>query len=496
MTTSIRLTQANLAKLPGSIPCPTYDRSAVKAGIVHIGVTGFYRSHGATYTDALMNQTDAQAWGICGVGLRAADRKMRDTLKAQDYLYTLLVKHPDGTVETRVIGSLIDFMLSPDDPAAVIDKLAHEDTKIVSLTIAEGGYNFHPATREFMFDNPDVGYDLAHPDRPRLIYGYLTAALKKRRAAGLPPFTVQSCDNMQRNGDVARKMVLAFAQKQDPGLAEWIGGNVRFPNAMVDRISPVTTSPDRERLRSDFGVDDASPVVCEPFCQWIIEDSFANGRPAWEEVGAQFVPDVAPYEKMKIRLLNAGHSVLGLLGSLHGFHTVDEAVSDPLFARYLRAFMDIEATPVLGEVEGIDLDAYKDSVIERFGNPNVKDTLARICLDSSSKLPKFIIPTINENLAASRSIDYCALVIAAWCYNSDKGVNRRAIKLDFVDEMRYELHEAAMATDSDVLSFLRLEPIFGDLVDNERFTTAYSAMIKALHLDPDITKQMTKVLGD
>ena len=496
MTTPTKLTLANLPELAGRVPVPTYDRSAVTAGIVHIGVGGFHRSHEAYYTDALMNQTDARTWGICGVGLREADREMADTLKAQDYLYTLMVKHPDGTIDVRVIGSIIDFMLSRDDPAAVIDKLAHEDTRIVSLTITEGGYNIDSATGKFMFDNPDVGYDLSHPDSPRLVYGYLTAALKKRRAAGLPPFTVQSCDNIQHNGDVARKGVLAFAEKQDPELAEWISANVRFPNAMVDRITPVTTTPDRERLLSEFGIEDAWPVVCEPFSQWVIEDSFSNGRPAWEEVGAQFVPDVTPYEKMKIRLLNAGHSVLGLLGSLHGFDSVDEAVADPLFARYLRAFMDVEATPVVGEVEGIDLEAYKDSLFERFRNPNMKDSLARICLDSSSKLPKFLIPTINENLAAGGGIDYSALVIAAWCYSSDKGHNRRGIKLDFVDEMRYELHDAAKATDYDVLSFLRLEPIFGDLVDNDRFTTAYSAMIKALHLDPDIAKLMKRVLGD
>ena len=237
-------------------------------------------------------------------------------------------------------------------------------------------------------------------------------------------------------------------------------------------------------------------VVCEPFTQWVIEDDFSNGRPAREEAGAQFVPDGTPYETMKSRLLNAGHSVLGLLGSLHGFDTIDEAVSDPLFARYLRAFMDVEATPVLGEVKGIDLEAYKDSLIERFGNPNMKDTLSRICLDSSSKLPKFLIPTIQENLAAGGSIDYSALVIAAWCYSSDKGYNRRGIKLDFVDPMRYELHDAAVATDYDGLSFLRLEPIFGDLAENERFTHAYSAMIKALHLDPDVRKLMQEVLGD
>ena len=380
--------------------CPSYDRSKAKAGIVHIGVGGFHRSHEACYTDALMNETDALEWGICGVGLREADRKMRDILREQDFMYTLIMRHPDGNIETRVIGSIIDFILSVDDPMAVIEKMANEETKIVSLTITEGGYNFHPATGEFMFDNPDVQHDMANPGSPKLVFGFLAAALRKRRDAGLTPFTVQSCDNVQHNGDMTKKMLLAFVGKQDPELAEWIGANVCFPNAMVDRITPVTTPTDIELLRTDFGVRGAWPVTCEPFCQWVIEDQFSSGRPAWEKVGTQFVPDVTPYEKMKIRLLNAGHSMLGLLGSIHGHETIDGTVTDPLFAKYLRTFMDIEATPVLDTVDGIDLDAYKDSLIERFGNPNIKDSLARICLESSAKLPKFLIATINENLAA------------------------------------------------------------------------------------------------
>uniref|UniRef100_UPI00356737C8 mannitol dehydrogenase family protein n=1 Tax=Pontiella sp. TaxID=2837462 RepID=UPI00356737C8 len=368
-------------------------------------------------------------------------------------------------------------------------------TKIVSLTITEGGYNFNPATGEFNFDNPDVQHDLANPGNPTLIFGFLTASLKKRRDAGLPPYTVQSCDNIQHNGDMTKKMLLAFAGKQDPELAEWIEANVCFPNAMVDRITPVTTASDIEYLRTEFGVRAAWPVTCEPFSQWVIEDQFCNGRPAWEKVGAQFVPDVTPYEKMKIRLLNAGHSVLGLLGSIHGHETIDGAVADPLFGKYLRNFMDLEATPVLDEVPGIDLDAYKDSLIERFGNPNIKDSLARICLESSAKLPKFLIATINENLAAGGSIQYATLVIAAWCYYSDKGLSRHGVELEIVDEMKEELHQAAMGTEDDVLSFLRIEDIFGDLAKNERFTALYTQMVKALYEDPNIARLMEEIIG-
>lgn len=499
MTEPIQLSQENLNLLADEVARPSYDRSTVKAGIVHVGVGGFHRSHEAYYTDALMNESgapgfDASNWGICGVGLREADRKIGDILKAQDYLYTLIVKHPQGKVETQVIGSIVDFMLGCDDPAAVIDKMASADTRIVSLTITEGGYNFNPATGAFEFGTPDVRHDLDNPASPRTVFGYLTAALKKRRAQGLPAFTIQSCDNIQHNGDLTRGMVLAFAREQDGELARWIESDVSFPNAMVDRITPVTTPEDIAYLESEMGLKDQWPVTCEPFTQWVVEDSFSNGRPAWEKVGAQFVADVTPYEKMKLRLLNAGHSVLGLLGSIHGHKTIDGCVADPLFAAYLRRFMDEEATPVLDPVEGIDLDAYKDSLIERFGNPNIKDSLARICLESSAKLPVFLIPTIAENLARGGSIKYAALVIAAWCFYSDKGVDRHGAALDIVDAMKDELHQAAKGTSDDTLSFLELEPIFGDLIHNETFTAAYSEMIDALYKNPDISSTMKKLL--
>jgi mannitol 2-dehydrogenase len=402
MTEPVQLKQENLHRLADEIARPSYDRSKVKAGIVHIGVGGFHRSHQAYYTDALLSDSDASDWGICGVGLRDADRKIGDILKAQDYLYTLIVKHPQGTIETCVIGSLIDFMLACDDPGAVIDRMASADTKIVSLTITEGGYNFNPATGEFDFENPDVRHDLEHPSSPKTVFGYLTAALKKRRALGLPAVTIQSCDNIQHNGDMTRKMLLAFAHKQDADLARWIESEVCFPNAMVDRITPVTTPEDIAYLRSAMGLADQWPVTCEPFTQWVIEDDFSIGRPAWEKVGAQFVPDVTPYEKMKIRLLNAGHSVLGMLGSIHGHKTIDGCMADPLFATYVRRFMDVEATPVLDPVAGVELEAYKDSLIERFGNPNIKDSVARICLESSAKLPVVPGPDDHRKPGAGR----------------------------------------------------------------------------------------------
>lgn len=494
MKTVALLNQKSLPHLPKSVVRPTYDRTKLTAGIVHIGVGGFHRSHEAVYTDELLEKTGATDWAICGVGLRDADRKIADILKHQDYLYTLIVKYPDGRIENRVIGSIIDFMLGCDDPAAVIDRMADEATKIVSLTITEGGYNLNSASGEFDFKNPDVKHDLAHPASPRTVFGYLTAALEKRRAADLPAFTVQSCDNIQHNGDMTRKMLLAFAEALDPDLAEWIETEVCFPNAMVDRITPVTTADDIEYLADEVGFKDKWPVTCEPFSQWVIEDKFSNGRPEWETVGAQFVPDVTPYETMKIRLLNAGHSVVGLPGALHGHQTIDGCMADPLFATYLRRFMDFEVTPVLEPVEGIDLESYKDSLIERFGNPNIKDNVTRICLGSSDKLPKFLIPTITENLERGGSIEYATLVIAAWCYYSDKRVSKDGKQLEIIDDMKDELHKAAAGTAKNKLSFLKLKPVFGALARNKTFTDEYGRMIDALYENPDIAQQMQALL--
>ncbi len=497
MNQSTQLNQQNLPALSDEIVRPNHDRSRMKSGIVHVGVGGFFRSHEAYYTDQLLKAGDAYEWGICGVGLREADRKMAAVLNKQDFLYTLIVKHPGGKIENRVIGSLVDFMMGYDDAEAVINRMASPESKIVSMTITEGGYNVDPETGEFDFSNDDAMHDLENPLQPKLVFGYLTAALRRRRDNGLPAFTVLSCDNIQHNGNLTRKMVLGFARRQDPELASWIENEVCFPNSMVDRITPVTTESDIKYLEDKFGLLDEWPVTCEPFCQWVIEDKFSNGRPQWEQVGAQFVFDVTPYETMKLRLLNAGHSVLGILGSIFGKETINECVSDSLFAAYLRNFMDLEATPTLDAVEGIDLNEYKDTLIERFGNPNIKDNLARICLESSSKLPVFLIPTITANLQSGGSIRYATLVIATWCLYCDKGVNQHGRQLEIVDEMKDALHEAAQGTCDDKLSFLKLKPVFGDLATNERFAQVYTKMIDQVYANPDVSVHMQTIMeGD
>lgn len=490
----MNLNQTNISKIGTQITVPSYNREQLKTGIVHIGVGGFHRSHEAYYIHQLLQKHGVTDWAICGVGLREADRNMANVLKDQDNLYTLVTQHPDGKVDSEVIGAITEYLLAVDTPQLVIDKMAHPNTKIVSMTITEGGYNFNPNTGEFNFENPDIQHDLAHPQEPITVYGYLTAALRKRLADGSPPFTILSCDNIQHNGDMARKMILAFAKKQDPTLADWIEKEVGFPNAMVDRITPVTTPVVTDYLKNTHGVDDQWCVVCEPFIQWVIEDNFSNGRPPLEKVGVQFVPDVTPYEKMKIRLLNAGHSVLGITGAIHGHPTIDACMEDVVFAKFVRQFMNKEATPILGVIEGIDIEKYKDTLEVRFANPNIKDNVSRICSESSAKLPKFLIPTLRENLENGGSIKYATFILAAWCYYSDKNVDENGEPLEILDVQKDQLHQAAKDTEGNWKAFLNQSEIFGDLLENERFVEEYISAVQAIYEEKNVRKLMDNLL--
>ena len=283
--------------------------------------------------------------------------------------------------------------------------MASAECRIVSLTITEGGYYLHQGTGGFEENHPDIVRDLAHPHEPSCSFGYLAEALDRRRRRGLAPFTVMSCDNLLHNGAVARQMLLAFAERREPALRRWIEENCAFPNSMVDRITPGTTERHRENLRQNFGIDDAWPVVCEPFRQWVIEDHFPGGRPSWEQVGAQMTADVQPYEKMKIRLLNASHQAMCYIGILLGYATTDEAMADSQIARLVRALMDVEVTPLLPDVPGIDLGRYKKTLIDRFANPAIKDQLSRIAVDGSARIPKFILPSVMEQLDRGGRID-------------------------------------------------------------------------------------------
>ena len=486
----IPLSDNTIGQLDPSVRRPAYDRSQVTPGIVHFGVGGFHRAHQAMYLDALMNQGEAHEWGLCGVGVLPHDRRMIETLRAQDGLYTLVVKHPDGTREPRVIGSIVDVLFAPDDPDAVLDRLADDRTRIVSLTITEGGYLVNQVTGELDADDPSIQADLAADllggdggagrGSPTSAFGYLTAALDRRRRNGRPPFTVMSCDNLPDNGDVARRMLVAFARLKDPHLADWIAAEVAFPNSMVDRITPVTSPEDIDLLAGDFGVQDGWPVVCEPFTQWVLEERFGRGRPPFEGVGVQLVDDVVPYELMKLRLLNAGHQALAYLGYLAGYRYAHEVCQDPLFATFVLAYMEREGSPTVPPVPGVDLDAYRRQLVDRFANPEVRDTLARLCAESSDRIPKWLVPVIVENLRTGGPVELSALVVASWARYAE-GTDEQGRPIEVVDRLKDRVIAAAARHATDPLSFVRDRDLFGTLADDARFTAAYLAALESLH---------------
>jgi mannitol 2-dehydrogenase len=349
------LNARTLAYWGSRLPVPGYDRDLVRSGVVQFGVGGFHRAHQAMYHDRLMNAGTAPDWGICGVGVLAADRGIQQALAAQDGLYTLVLKHGDGTYEPRVIGSVVEYLFAPDDPEAVIEKMTARSTRIVSLTITEGGYDLDNVTGEFDPASPGVIADLAPGAVPRTAFGLITEALRRRRDQGLAPFTVMSCDNLVGNGQLTRRVLTAFARLREPGLGDWVDREVRFPNSMVDRITPVTTDADRAEIRDRFGIDDQWPVVCEPYTQWVLQDDFTDERPPYEQAGVQLVDQVEPYELMKLRLLNGSHQAMCYFAYLSGYRLVHQAAQDPLFRAFLLGYMDQEATPTLPPVPGVDL---------------------------------------------------------------------------------------------------------------------------------------------
>ena len=462
-----------------AVPRPAYDRGSVTVGVVHFGVGGFHRAHQAMYHDRLMNAGKALDWGICGVGVMPADRRMQDALDAQDGLYTLVVKHADGTYEPRVIGAITEYRFAPDDPEAVIEKLADPATRIVSLTVTEGGYSIDHVTGEFD-PTGDVARDLEPGATPRTTFGLVTEALRRRRERGLAPFTVMSCDNLQGNGELSRRAFTAFARLRDPELGAWVEREVRFPNSMVDRITPATTDDDRAEVRERFGIDDRWPVVCEPFTQWVLEDSFSLGRPPYEEAGVQVVEDVEPYELMKLRLLNASHQALCYFAYLAGYRLVHEAAQDPLFRAFLRGYMDTEATPTLAPVPGVDLDEYKQTLIERFSNPEVRDTIARLCAESSDRIPKWLLPVVRAQLERGGPVEHCAAVVASWARYAE-GVDEQGEPIEVVDRLRDTLVPIARRQREDPDAFIANRELFGDLVDDRRFANAYRAALGSLH---------------
>jgi mannitol 2-dehydrogenase len=477
--TPVPLRNSTLTEIDSCVDVPAYDRAALAVGIVHFGVGGFHRAHQAMYIDRLAEQGLADGWGICGVGLMPFDRGVRDALHGQDCLYTLVTKAPDGSVSARVIGSIVEYRYAPDDPEAVLAVLTAPTTRVVSMTVTESGYNVHRVTGEFDANGPGIAEDLSHPQRPATVFGYVAEALARRRAAGVPPFAVLSCDNIQGNGQVARRAFCGFARLRDVDLADWMEHHVEFPNCMVDRITPVTTDEDRVLVAERFGMRDAWPVTCEPFTQWVLEDAFPSGRPPLEKADVQIVSDVEPYELMKLRLLNAGHQAIGYAGMLAGYRLVDEATHDDAFADFLRSYMRIEAIPSLRPVTGTDLGAYVESLIERFGNSHIRDTLARLCVDSSERMPKFVLPVLRYQLAHDGPIERAVRIVAAWARWCE-GTDEHGSRFDIVDPAAETLRARAAAQRENPLAFVENREIFGDLAANSRFVDAFTEALASL----------------
>jgi mannitol 2-dehydrogenase len=383
---------------------------------------------------------------------------MRDVLRDQGGLYTLILENPDGTRDAHMIGSIIDYRYAPDDPEAALEVLTAATTRIISLTITEGGYR--------------------DPDGPA--FALITEALARRRCRGIAAPTIVSCDNIESNGEIARRAVLANAERRDPGLADWVAEHTRFPSSMVDRITPATTLEMAAQVRRDFGVDDRWPVLAEPFTAWVLEDDFADGRPPLEQAGVLLVDDVGPYESMKLRLLNAGHQSLCYFAYLCGFEFVHDAARDPLFAEFLLAYFDFEAIPTLAPVPGIDLHDYSRTLVERFGNPGVRDTVARLCAYSSDRIPKWLLPVIYDNLASDGSVRLAAATVASWARYAE-GADEWGQPIEVVDQLADSLVPIARSQHENPTAFIEINAVFGNLAQQPRFVEAYRWALESLH---------------
>ncbi|MEM7408097.1 MAG: mannitol dehydrogenase family protein [Pseudomonadota bacterium] len=478
---SIPLRADTLSRMNLRIRTPGYDRASVREGIVHIGVGGFFRAHQAVYLDDLLHAGDDDMhWGYCGVGLLAHDARIAEVLSAQNCLYTLVERSAEGD-HLRVIGSLLNHLHAPADPEAVLEKLASPSTRIVSMTITEGGYYVNEGTGEFNGAHPDVVHDLAHPSTPKCSFGYLAEALDRRKRRGLKPFTLMSCDNVQHNGDVARRMLHAFLEQRDRSLADWLGEHGAFPNSMVDRITPATTDEHRALLANEFGVADGWPVVTEPFLQWVVEDSFPGGRPAWERVGVQMTRDVVPYEKMKMRLLNASHQAMCYIGMLLGYEFAHQTMADEGIRTLVRRLMDEEVSPLISVPAGIDLEAYKQTLIERFSNPAIRDQLERIGTEGSARIPGFVLPSISDAVRRGGSIRLLSFTVAAW-FRYLLGTDEEGRAMPMSDPMLETLQDSARRGGPDPSALLGLADLFSpELAGHSTFVREVGKALASFH---------------
>ncbi len=489
---AIDLSQSTLSDLPANVAKPGYDRSSVKPGILHVGLGNFHRAHQAVYLDDLLNAGGDPAWGIRGAGVRPPDAKMRELLSGQDWLYSVV--QVDGeALEASVVGVMTDFV--PVEPAngALVAAMADPVTRIVSLTVTEGGY-FLDANGRFDAAHPAIAADIANPGAPGTVFGAMLAALKRRKAEGVPAFTMMSCDNLPGNGDVARMALTEMARAMDAGLAAWVEDNVSFPNGMVDRITPATGDRERGTLEREFGIKDAYPVFCEPFKQWVLEDAFVNGRPELERVGVTFTDRIHDFEKMKIRILNGGHAIMAYPAALLGITYAHEAMQSPLVLPYLRKVLSDDVLHLVPDVPGFTPAEYLELICNRFANPGVADTITRLCFDGSNRQPKFIVPSVAENLDAGRVPEGLALSSALWCRYCAGQTEAGEKIADNDPEWASRQAAAQKAQGGEPAAWLAQRDVYGDLGSNDGFVAAFSDAVKTLQ-DKGVEKTLRDFAG-
>lgn len=477
---SIKLTDSNLNSLPAGVLKPEYDRSALTPGIVHIGLGNFHRAHQAWYLHRLMQKGLNQDWAIVGAGVRPNDEMMRQKLKDQNYLTTLIELDPSQqTVE--VCGAMIDYIPVVNGNALLIEKLADPAIRIVSLTVTEGGYYIDPVSKAFNSNHPDIQHDVESPEAPVTAFGAIIAALKIRREKGLGPLTCMSCDNLQGNGNILRQTIVSLAKLSDGDLADWINESCTFPNSMVDCIVPATGDKERA-LVQEIGIEDSAPVTHEGFRQWVIEDAFCAGRPDWDQVGVSFSDNVHGYELQKIRILNAGHQFIANVAEVMGLETISEAMSNDLIRAMFQKIEMTEVVPHIVPVPGMTPEQYVDLVERRFSNPKIVDTVRRVAFDGSSRHPGFVLPTVQDGLREGKSVEGLAFVEAAWARMCE-GTRDDGTLIEPNDPQWHSLSDKALQAKSHSGVWLEMRDIYGDLADDQRFSDAFDRWLNCMYQD-------------
>ncbi|WP_101690455.1 mannitol dehydrogenase family protein [Dysgonomonas massiliensis] len=463
-----------------SINSYNFDRQQVKAGILHIGVGNFHRAHEEFYINQLLSDKIQSNWAICGAMLLPSDEKLYKALKEQNNEYTLTVCGRDGRDEVYRIGSLVELIWAIEKPEAIIDKIADKDIRIITLTITEGGYNIDKSSGEFMLEDENIKYDLNNPQTPKTAFGFVAEGLRRRKAEGNGPVTILSCDNLQHNGNTAKKAFTSFIQAQDSELAAWVALNVTFPNSMVDRITPATRPDDIERLNAQNGTSDKAPVYCEDFIQWVVEDNFIAGRPELEKVGVEFTDDVTAYENMKLSLLNASHTLLSYPSFLIGFRKVDDAMHDEQIVQFVRNFMNIDITPYVPAPGNTDLEVYKQTLIERFGNRTVSDQIARLCFDGISKFPVYIMPNLAKMIEDKADLARVTFLFAAYRHYLKYRKDDNGQSFEIAEPWMTSEDEALINSNNPV-DFLGLSSFQSvDLKAADQFVSLYQRMVQDL----------------